>query len=51
MTSNVHDSGQNALFFPLLVNRDIFLCRWDIRLLGYIGIHRWGILGYIAYVM
>ena len=29
MTSNVHDGGQNALFLPLIVNRDIFWCRCD----------------------
>ena len=29
MTSNVHDGGQNTLFLPLFVNRDIFWCRWD----------------------
>ena len=29
MTSNVHDGGQNILFLPLFVNRDIFWCRCD----------------------
>ena len=29
MTSNVHDGGQNTLFLPLFVNRDIFWYRCD----------------------
>ena len=29
MTSYVHDGGQNTLFLPLFVNRDIFWCRCD----------------------
>ena len=37
MTSKVHDGGQNTLFLPLFVNRDIFWCRCDktIRLVSF----------------
>ena len=34
VTSNVHDGGQNALFLPLFVNRDIFWCRCEINKVG-----------------
>ena len=37
MTSYVHDGGQNTLFLPLFVNRDIFWCGCDkvIRLVSF----------------